>query len=65
MSIQDIERAVEELSPDELVQFSEWFARYHEQEWDKQIVEDRRAGRLDELISLANKEFDAGNMRRL
>jgi hypothetical protein len=60
MSITEIERAIAELSPEELVQFRHWFEEYYAQVWDKQIEEDTKSGRLDKLIAEANDEYDAG-----
>lgn len=60
MSITEIEQAIAELSPEELVQFRQWFEEYYAQVWDKQIEEDTKSGRLDKLIAEANDEYDAG-----
>ena len=60
MSITEIEQAIAELSPEELVQFRQWFEEYYAQVWDKQIEEDTKSGRLDKLIAEANEEYDAG-----
>lgn len=60
MSITEIEQAITELSPEELARFREWFEEYYAQAWDKQIEEDAKSGRLDKLISEADKEYKAG-----
>lgn len=60
MSITEIEQAIAELSPEELVQFRQWFEEYYAQVWDKRIEEDTKSGRLDKLIAEANDEYDAG-----
>jgi hypothetical protein len=60
MSITEIEQAIAELSPEELVQFRQWFEEYFAQVWDKQIEEDTKSGRLDKLIAEANDEYEAG-----
>lgn len=38
MSVDDLERAVTQLSPGELVQFSAWFAEYKGEMWDDDDV---------------------------
>lgn len=38
MSVEDLERAVTQLSPGELVQFSAWFAEYKSEMWDDDDV---------------------------
>lgn len=60
MSVQEIERAVVQLSPTELQEFAEWFADYQAEIWDKQIEEDVLSGRLDALIAEAHRDFEAG-----
>ena len=50
MSVQELESAVSELSPDELARSTEWFEAYKADEWDRQIETDAEAGRLDGLI---------------
>jgi hypothetical protein len=37
MKVQDIESAIEQLSPEELKQFSAWFDEYVADQWDQQI----------------------------
>lgn len=65
MSVQEIEKAITELAPDELARLAEWFAEYHWQAWDLQIEQDAKAGKLDALIKQANDEFDSGNCKPL
>ena len=43
----DIERAVEQLSPDDLTAFRTSFAERDAAEWDRQFEADVAAGRLD------------------
>jgi hypothetical protein len=60
MSITEIEQAIAELSPEDLVKFHQWFEEYFAQVWDKQIEENTKSGRLDKLIAEANDEYEAG-----
>ena len=60
MSIQQIESAVEQLSPSELAAFIEWFEKFVAVAWDKQLDADIRAGRLDRLGKQADEHFEAG-----
>jgi hypothetical protein len=46
-SVIDIERAVEQLSPEELRAFRQWFSDRDSATWDKQFEADVAAGRLD------------------
>jgi len=60
MSVQEIEKAIAELSPDERTEFAHWFDEFRADAWDKQIAVDSAAGKLDRLIEQANRDFDAG-----
>jgi len=42
MSIEELERAVSKLPPDELAAFSQWFDEYREQETSKTGQEDKQ-----------------------
>lgn len=65
MTIQEIEAAIVQLSPDQLAELTAWLAEYHAQVWDKQIEEDLDAGRLDALLDEIDKEYEAGQVRPL
>jgi hypothetical protein len=65
MSVKEIETAVAKLAPVELAAFAEWFEEYQARLWDAQIAADAKAGRLDELIREANKDFEAGRCKPL
>lgn len=49
-TLEDIERAVERLPPEELSKFREWFEELQARLWDEQIERDVAAGKLDWLI---------------
>ena len=59
-SVIEIERAVEQLSPEELRAFREWFAERDAAEWDGQFEADVAAGRLDSLGEEALKDMREG-----
>nr|ADN15149.1 conserved hypothetical protein [Gloeothece verrucosa PCC 7822] len=60
-TLQEIEEAVSQLSPEDLAAFRNWFAQFDAVAWDKQFEEDVAAGRLDELAKKALKNLQAGN----
>jgi hypothetical protein len=60
MSITEIERAVEQLSPQELQTFRAWFAERDASAWDRQIEADVAAGKLDALADEAIRELREG-----
>ena len=59
-TIQEIESAVTQLSPEQLADFRAWFAEYDAHNWDNQITEDATAGRLDALADEALADLRAG-----
>ena len=60
MTVTELEKAITRLSKQELDRFRDWFDEYYAELWDKQIEDDAKAGRLDELIAEANAEYNAG-----
>jgi hypothetical protein len=52
-NLQEIERAVSQLSAEELADFRVWFAEFDAEIWDRQFEEDVAAGRLDDLAKRA------------
>jgi BioD-like phosphotransacetylase family protein len=65
MSVKDIENAITQLSPEELVELSAWLADYQAKVWDKQIERDLDAGRLDALLEEVDEEYEAGEAESL
>lgn len=60
MSVQEIERAITQLSSKEMHQLADWLIEYRHEQWDKQIEEDARAGRLDDLLNEVKAEIQQG-----
>jgi hypothetical protein len=65
MSTEDLQTAVTELSAPELARFSAWFEEYLAEQWDRQIEEDAKAGRLDHLAEQALAEYRQGHFTQL
>ncbi|MCH7859719.1 MAG: hypothetical protein IID14_08485 [Candidatus Marinimicrobia bacterium] len=63
--VEILESEVQNLSRPDLAAFREWFRQYDADEWDQQIEEDVRAGRLDQLAEEAIAEHAAGTTRVL
>jgi hypothetical protein len=59
-TIEDIEKAVTKLSPEELAEFRAWLDEYLEQAFDEQIERDAKSGKLDKLIAKARENQRAG-----
>ena len=63
--IEKLEREVQKLSRAELAAFRDWFREYDSDEWDRQIEEDVRAGKLDALAAEAIAEYKAGRTKEI
>ena len=58
--LEQIEKAIEELSAKEQTKLSEWLQELQERAFDEAIELDLKAGKLDKLIAEAKAEMDAG-----
>jgi hypothetical protein len=63
--IEDIEKAVAELSPKELARFRAWFEEFEAARFDEQIEHDAKAGKLDALMEKARANHEAGRREEL
>ena len=59
--VEEIERAVSQLSDEDLAQFRTWFAEFDAANWDRQFEADVTAGRLDTLAKKALEDLKQGN----
>ena len=59
-TLQDIEKAVQQLSPDQLATFRAWFVEYDQALWDQQLERDIASGRLDSLADEAVEDLRNG-----
>jgi uncharacterized protein YehS (DUF1456 family) len=57
-TVKDIEAAISSLSPHDFSELREWFTKFEEAAWDRQIEEDARSGRLDGLYQKLQAEND-------
>jgi hypothetical protein len=64
-SIDQAEKAVRELSAEQLAEFRRWFFEFDAQVWDAEFEEDVRSGKLDELGEQALAEYRRGGTRPL
>ena len=59
-TVQEIERAIERLPREEAFLLADWISSRISKEWDQEIEEDIKAGRLDVLAQQSVSEFRAG-----
>ena len=64
-TVEAITAAIAELPPEQVAQVRAWLNERDEAEWDAQIEQDERAGRLDALAERALAEHRAGRTRPL
>lgn len=59
-TVEEIERAISNLSPEKLAELRSWFAQFDADSWDREFEEDVQAGRLDALADEALRDLDEG-----
>ncbi len=64
-TVEEIERAIEALSPDQIEDLQVWLDERHPQPIDLRLKADLDAGRMDNLIHRALADYNAGNTRLL
>jgi hypothetical protein len=64
-TLQELQRAVSQLSPEELASFRRWFEEFDARLWDSQFEEDVQEGRLDRIAEQAIADFYAGKCKEL
>jgi hypothetical protein len=62
-TLQEIKAAIDTLPPTEQAELQRWLNERSFDAWDRQIAEDAAAGRLDDLLTQADAEIDAGGVR--
>lgn len=60
MSAIELEDAVQNLPPEELARFAEWFEQFVDNQWDKTFSADVAAGGLESAAQKADADFEAG-----
>lgn len=65
MSVEDLEKAVSKLAPDEFEKFCVWFEQFAADRFDRKIERDANGGKLDRLADEAIVELRAGGAREL
>jgi len=65
MTIEDLEKAVAKLPPDQLAEFRAWFEAFDAARFDEKIERDAKAGKLDRLADQAINDLRKGRAREL
>jgi hypothetical protein len=65
LTVEQLETAILQLSPNDFNQLLEWFFDLDYQRWDEQLENDIAAGKLDNLAEEAIADFKAGHYRAI
>ena len=63
--VEQLEKEVQSLTPEELASFRNWFAEFDWQAWDRQLEADVAAGKLDRFAAEALAEHQRGETTKL
>jgi hypothetical protein len=63
--VEELQKAVESLPPDELAKFRTWYEAFDAALFDTKIERDAQSGKLDELVGDALADHHAGRSRAL
>jgi hypothetical protein len=65
MNVQDIEKEIQQLHPEQLQELAVWFDEYRSVLWDEKMERDLNAGRLDTLVQNAQNAYSKRQFRQL
>jgi hypothetical protein len=65
MTVEDIEKAIATLKPNELDRLRAWFEEFQAARFDEKIERDAKAGRLDRLAEQALDDYRKGSSREI
>ncbi len=60
-----LEQEIKKLNPNELSAFREWFKNFDSESWDRQIDEDIKKGKLEQLANKAIEEHTSGRTKEI
>ena len=63
--VEELAKAVASLTGEEYREFRWWFLERDGEQWDQQIEEDSRAGKLDFLVQEAFEAKEQGTLKEL
>jgi hypothetical protein len=63
--VENLEKQIRQLSPEELAEFRRWYAEFDADLWDRQFDADVKAGKLDALAEKALRAHAAGQSTQL
>ncbi len=64
-TLEEVEKAVEQLPQEQLRQFREWYEKCDSEAWDHQIEKESSSGKLDVLAQAAFADHKAGKSKKV
>jgi len=61
-TVEEIKQAVNKLSLEQRAEFAKWFNNWEDDDWDRQMQDDARTGRLDSLLSEVDGDIESGRV---
>jgi hypothetical protein len=65
MTIEELQKGVEGLKPDELARFRAWYEQFDAALFDAKIERDSKNGRFERAFSTSEEDFRAGRFREI
>lgn len=63
--LEELEKRIRKLSPQDLAKFRAWFAEFDHALWDRQIEADAKSGKLDRFANEALADYKAGKAKKI
>lgn len=63
--LEELEKRIRKLSPQDLAKFRAWFTEFDHALWDRQIESDSTSGKLDRLVNEALADYEAGKAKKI
>ena len=61
-TVDEIKQAVSKLSLEQRAEFAKWFNNWEDDDWDRQMQDDARSGRLDSLLAEVDGDIEVGRV---
>ncbi len=63
--VKDLGTQIQQLSPEELKAFREWFTKFDADNWDQEFAGDVKAGKIDAMANRALRDHQGGRSTKL
>ena len=63
--LEELEKRIRNLAPEDLAKFRAWFIEFDHALWDRQIDSDAKSGKLNSLVNEALADYKAGKARKI